>query len=147
MVAGQNGDGTDGLAASCSSTLSTLPIPACSVSACSASVLCLSVPQPALPAHQPFSSALRLSACPSAHLPILLAYSASGVPTRPSTRVSRSCYTWRPEACKMLLTSICIKPPSSSGLRHHPFKVATRVQIPLGVLTNLRCSNVGSALN
>jgi hypothetical protein len=26
------------------------------------------------------------------------------------------------------------RPPSSSGLGHHPFKVAARVRIPLGVL-------------
>ena len=28
------------------------------------------------------------------------------------------------------------EPPSSSGLGHHPFKVAARVRIPLGVLSN-----------
>lgn len=32
------------------------------------------------------------------------------------------------------------KPPSSSGLGHHPFKVAARVRIPLGVQKELKTS-------
>ena len=32
------------------------------------------------------------------------------------------------------------KPPSSSGLGHHPLKVAARVRIPLGVLQRIPCN-------
>ena len=33
----------------------------------------------------------------------------------------------------ILLSTGVVLPPSSSGLGHHPFKVAARVRIPLGV--------------
>ncbi len=41
-----------------------------------------------------------------------------------------------------LSTELSSMPPSSSGLGHHPFKVAARVRIPLGVPRGLNAEDM-----
>src|SRR5262245_16744833 len=54
-------------------------------------------------------------------------------PTHPSVAGKGLVERWAAAGSVPVLSTGVDGPPSSSGLGHHPFKVAARVRIPLGV--------------